>query len=145
MSGTVNKVTLLGSLGRDPEIRTFQNGGRVCNMTVATSETWKDKTTGEKKERTEWHNVSITNEGLIGIAERYLKKGSKVYLEGQLQTRKWTDQSGSDRYTTEVTLKPYAGELVLLSAKEKAGSQEMPHIAPEPSSYGDDLEDSIPF
>ncbi|OGS47818.1 MAG: single-stranded DNA-binding protein [Erythrobacter sp. RIFCSPHIGHO2_12_FULL_63_10] len=105
MAGSLNKVMLIGNLGADPEVRTFQNGGKVCNLRVATSESWKDKTSGERQERTEWHTVAIFNEGLAGVAERYLKKGSKVYLEGQLQTRKWQDQQGNDRYSTEVVLR----------------------------------------
>lgn len=114
MAGSVNKVILIGHLGADPEVRTFQNGGKVANLRVATSETWKDKNTGERREKTEWHQVAITNEGLVRLAEQYLKKGAKVYLEGQLQTRKWQDQAGNDRYSTEVVLKPYAGQLVML-------------------------------
>lgn len=105
MAGSLNKVMLIGNLGADPEVRTFQNGGKVCNLRIATSESWKDKNTGERQERTEWHSVAIFNEGLAGVAERYLKKGSKVYLEGQLQTRKWQDQQGNDRYSTEVVLR----------------------------------------
>lgn len=105
MAGSLNKVMLIGNLGADPEVRTFQNGGKVCNLRIATSESWKDKNTGERQERTEWHTVAIFNEGLAGVAERYLKKGSKVYLEGQLQTRKWQDQQGNDRYSTEVVLR----------------------------------------
>lgn len=115
---SVNKVILVGHLGRDPEIRTFQNGGRLCNLRLATSETWRDKATGERRERTDWHTVVITNDGLIGVAERFLKKGSKVYVEGQLQHRKHTDQQGVDRYYTEVVLKPYHGELVLLDSTD---------------------------
>jgi single-strand DNA-binding protein len=117
MAGSVNKVILIGNLGKDPEIRTFQNGGRVANLTLATSESWKDKSSGERKERTEWHRISILNENLIGIAERYLKKGAKVFIEGQLETRKWQDQSGQDKYTTEVVLRPYRGELTMLDSK----------------------------
>lgn len=105
MAGSLNKVMLIGNLGADPEVRTFQNGGKVCNLRIATSETWKDRNTGERQEKTEWHTVAIFNEGLAGVAERYLKKGSKVYLEGQLQTRKWQDQNGNDRYSTEVVLR----------------------------------------
>lgn len=122
MAGSVNKVTILGNLGKDPEVRNFQNGGRVAHMTVATSETWKDKATGEKKERTEWHRVSILNENLIGVAERFLKKGNKVYIEGQLETRKWQDQSGQDKYTTEIVLRPYRGELVLIDGNRGGGA-----------------------
>lgn len=114
MAGSVNKVTLIGNLARDPESRTFQNGGKVCELRLATSESWKDRATGEKKEKTEWHTVKIFNEGLCGVAERYLRKGSKVYVEGQLQTRKWQDQSGADRYSTEVVLQGFNAVLVLL-------------------------------
>lgn len=117
MAGSVNKVILVGNLGRDPEVRTFQNGGKVCNLRIATSETWKDRSSGERKERTEWHSVAIFSEPLAKIAEQYLRKGSKVYLEGQLETRKWQDQSGADRYSTEVVLRPYKGELTLLDGR----------------------------
>jgi len=122
MAGSVNKVILVGNLGRDPEVRTFSNGGKVCNLRIATSETWRDKATGERKERTEWHSVAILNENLAKIAEQYLRKGSKVYVEGQLETRKWQDQSGQDRYTTEVVLRPFRGELTLLDGRD-GGSQ----------------------
>ena len=118
----VNKVILVGNLGRDPEVRTFSNGGKVCNLRIATSETWRDKQTGERKERTEWHSVAILNENLAKIAEQYLKKGSTVYIEGQLETRKWTDQQGQERYTTEVVLRPYRGELTLLGGRDGGGS-----------------------
>ncbi|RKF15245.1 single-stranded DNA-binding protein [Roseovarius spongiae] len=121
MAGSVNKVILIGNLGRDPEVRTFQNGGKVCNLRVATSETWKDKNTGERRERTEWHSVAIFNEGLVRIAEQYLRKGSKVYLEGQLQTRKWQDQSGQDRYSTEVVLQGFNGTLTMLDGRSGGG------------------------
>ena len=104
MAGSVNKVILIGNLGQDPEVKSFQNGGRICNLRIATSENWKDKASGERKERTEWHTVVIQSDGLVGIAERYLKKGSKIYIEGQLRTRKWQDQSGNDRYSTEVSV-----------------------------------------
>lgn len=113
----VNKVIILGNLGRDPEIRTFNNGGKVCNLRVATAENWKDKNTGERKEKTEWHSVAIFNDGLIGVAERYLKKGSKVYIEGKLQTRKWQDQSGNDRYSTEIVLQGFGASLVMLDQR----------------------------
>ncbi len=122
MAGSVNKVILVGNLGRDPEVRTFQNGGKVCNLRIATSENWKDRATGERRERTEWHSVAIFNENLARIAEQYLRKGSKVYVEGQLETRKWQDQSGQDRYTTEVVLRPFRGELTLLDGRD-GGSQ----------------------
>jgi single-strand DNA-binding protein len=117
MAGSVNKVILVGNLGRDPEVRSFANGGKVCNLRIATSETWRDKQSGERKERTEWHSVAIFSEPLAKIAEQYLKKGSKVYIEGQLETRKWQDQSGADRYSTEVVLRPYRGELTLLDGR----------------------------
>ncbi|GAA3876177.1 single-stranded DNA-binding protein [Celeribacter arenosi] len=122
MAGSVNKVILVGNLGRDPEVRSFQNGGKVCNLRIATSENWKDRNTGERKERTEWHSVAIFSEPLARIAEQYLRKGSKVYIEGQLETRKWQDQSGADRYSTEVVLRPYRGELTLLDGRSDGGS-----------------------
>lgn len=122
MAGSVNKVIILGNLGRDPEVRTFQNGGKVCNLRIATSETWKDKHSGERKERSEWHSVAIFNDGLVRVAEQYLRKGSKVYLEGKLQTRKWQDQSGQDRYSTEVVLQGFDATLVMLDGPQ-GGSQ----------------------
>lgn len=122
MAGSVNKVILVGNLGRDPESRSFQNGGKVVNLRVATSEQWKDRNTGERKDRTEWHSVAIFNEALAGVAERYLRKGSKVYLEGQLQTRKWTDQQGQERYSTEVVLQGFNAVMVLLDRAEGGGS-----------------------
>ncbi|MFN4158700.1 MAG: single-stranded DNA-binding protein [Gemmobacter sp.] len=122
MAGSVNKVILVGNLGRDPEVRSFPNGGKVVNLRIATSENWRDKASGERKERTEWHSVAIFNENLGKIAEQYLKKGSKVYVEGQLETRKWQDQSGADRYTTEVVLRQFRGELTLLDGREGGGS-----------------------
>lgn len=121
MAGSLNKVMLIGNLGADPEIRSFQNGGRVANLRIATSETWKDRNTGEKQERTEWHNVAIFSEGLVGVVERFLKKGSKVYIEGQLRTRKWQDQSGNDRYTTEVVLQGPNGTLTMLDGASGGG------------------------
>lgn len=117
MAGSVNKVILVGNLGRDPEVRSFQNGGRVANLRIATSENWKDKATGERKEKTEWHNVDIFNDRLVEIAEKYLRKGAKVYIEGQLETRKWTDKDGQERYTTSVVLKQFRGELTMLDSK----------------------------
>lgn len=117
MAGSVNKVILIGNLGADPEVRTFQNGGKVCNLRIATSETWKDKNTGERREKTEWHTVAIFSEGLVRVCEQYLKKGSKVYIEGALQTRKWQDQSGNDRYSTEVVLQGFGGTLVMLDGR----------------------------
>ena len=121
MAGSINKVIILGRLGRDPEVRTFQNGGAVCNLRIATSETWKDKQSGERRERTEWHSVTIHAEGLIKVAEDYLRKGSNVYIEGQLETRKW-QKDGVDMYSTEVVLRPYAGTLVLLDRRQDGGS-----------------------
>lgn len=150
MSGSVNKVILVGNLGRDPEIRTFQNGGRICNLRIATSENWKDKQSGERKERTEWHQVGILNEQLANIAERYLRKGSKVYIEGQLETRKWQDQSGADRYSTEIVLRPFSGTLVLLDGPSDDRKQDPGQISD--TAYNPNLaqrhpleEDSIPF
>jgi single-strand DNA-binding protein len=118
MAGSVNKVIIVGNLGRDPEVRSFPNGGKVVNLRIATSENWRDKQTGEKKERTEWHSVAIFNEALGKIAEQYLRKGSTVYIEGQLETRKWQDQSGADRYTTEIVLRQFRGELTLLGGRD---------------------------
>jgi single-strand DNA-binding protein len=121
MAGSINKVILIGHLGRDPEVRSFQNGGKVVNLRIATSEHWRDRNSGERKERTEWHQVTLHAEGLVKIAEQYLRKGSKVYIEGQLETRKWQDQSGADRYSTEVVLRPYRGQIVLLDGKREGG------------------------
>jgi single-strand DNA-binding protein len=121
MAGSVNKVILVGNLGKDPESRSFANGGKVVSFSVATSENWKDKSSGDRKEKTEWHNVSIFSEGLARVAEQYLKKGSKVYLEGQLETRKWQDQSGNDRYTTDVVLRNFNSSMVLLDGREGGG------------------------
>ena len=168
MAGSVNKVIIIGNLGQDPEVRNFPSGGKVCNFSVATSENWKDKNTGERRERTEWHRVSITSEPLVRVAEQYLRKGSKVYLEGQLETRKWQDQSGQDKYTTEVVLRPYRSELTMLDSKnegsqggggnymanqgsgqsgggslaDQGGSQDDSYDSPAPSA---DLDDEIPF
>lgn len=116
MAGSVNKVILVGNLGADPDVRSFQNGGRVCNLRIATSESWKDKNTGDRKERTEWHTVAIMSDGLVGVAERFLRKGSKVYIEGQLRTRKWQDQSGNDKYSTEIVLNGPSAVLTMLDA-----------------------------
>ena len=118
MAGSVNKVILVGNLGADPEVRSFQNGGKVCNLRIATSESWKDRNTGQKQERTEWHSVAIFSEGLAGVAERFLRKGSKVYIEGQLRTRKWQDQSGNDRYTTEVVLQGPGAVMTMLDGPQ---------------------------
>jgi len=121
MAGSVNKVILVGNLGADPETRSFQNGGKVCNLRIATSESWKDKNTGDKQERTEWHTVAIFSEGLVGVAERFLRKGSKVYIEGQLRTRKWQDKDGQDRYSTEVVLQGLGSVLTMLDGAPGAG------------------------
>lgn len=150
MAGSVNKVILLGNLGADPEIKSFQNGGRIANLRIATSESWKDKATGERKERTEWHSVVLQSDGLVGVAERFLKKGSKVYVEGQLRTRKWQDQAGNDRYTTEISV-GVGGILTMLDSAQNSGSSGQrteQRQAPQPQSsgsYADDLNDDIPF
>jgi single-strand DNA-binding protein len=141
MAGSVNKVILVGNLGRDPESRSFQNGGKVVNLRIATSETWKDKQTGERKEKTEWHSVAIFNEGLAGVAERFLRKGSKVYLEGQLQTRKWTDQAGVEKYSTEVVLQGLGSVLTMLDGAPAGGGSSAP--ASTASGFGDD-DDYVP-
>ena len=168
MAGSVNKVILVGNLGRDPEVRAFQNGGRVCNLRIATSENWRDKATGERRERTEWHSVAIFNENLVKVAEQYLRKGSKVYIEGQLETRKAPDQNGGERYFTEVVLRQFRGELTLLDGRSgpseggdyDSGGSDFGRSAPlesprggggaprQPaasSSYAADLDDDIPF
>jgi single-strand DNA-binding protein len=121
MAGSVNKVILIGNLGKDPEIKSFQNGGKIANFSIATSEQWKDKMTGERKERTEWHNIVINGDGLVGVVERYLKKGSKVYVEGSLRTRKWQDRDGNDRYTTEVVVAGMSGALTMLDGAPGGG------------------------
>ena len=121
MAGSVNKVILVGNVGNDPEIRTFGNGGKVANFSIATSENWRDKQSGERKEKTEWHRVAVFNDGLVGVIERYVKKGSKLYIEGKLQTRKWTDNSGQDKYTTEVVLQGYGGNLTMLDGRNDGG------------------------
>lgn len=140
MAGSINKVILVGALGKDPEARTTQDGKKIVNMSVATSESWKDKSTGERKERTEWHRVVIFSEGIAGVAEQYLKKGSKVYLEGQLQTRKWTDQSGAEKYSTEVVLQGFNANLTLLGSPADGNRQQQ-----EASTGGYDDSDPIPF
>lgn len=143
---SVNKVIILGNLGRNPEVRTFQNGGKVCNLRIATSESWKDKSTGERKERTEWHSVAIMSEPVVRIAEQYLRKGSKVYIEGQLETRKWQDQSGADRYSTEIVLRPYNGTLTLLDKAGDSGQQDQGGgYQQDQGGYQSDVEDEIPF
>jgi len=147
MAGSVNKVILVGNLGRDPEVRRLGNGDPVVNLRVATSETWRDKATGERKERSEWHSVVIFNDNLAKVAEQYLRKGSKVYLEGQNQTRKWTDKDGQERYTTEVVLQRFRGELTILDAPRSSGGDEPRERVSERSAPArDGFEDSeIPF
>ena len=167
MAGSVNKVILIGNLGSEPEVRNFPNGGKVCNLSIATSENWKDKNTGERREKTEWHRVAIFSEPLVRVAEQFLRKGSKVYIEGQLETRKWQDQSGADRYSTEVVLRPYRSELTMLDSRGEGGGtgvgySENPGASYDrggPESYGlgesgqavaapatsRDLDDEIPF
>ena len=121
MAGSLNKVMLIGNLGADPEVKSFQNGGKIANLRIATSETWKDRQTGERKERTDWHNVVLQSEGLVGVAERYLRKGSKIYVEGQLRTRKWQDKDGNDRYTTEVSVGGMGGVMTMLDGRSGEG------------------------
>ncbi len=155
MAGSVNKVILIGNLGADPEVKAMNSGDKVVNLRIATSETWRDKTSGERKERTEWHRVVIFNENLGKVAEQYLKKGAKVYLEGQLQTRKWTDNSGAERYSTEVVLQRFRGELVMLDSRGgsgggsgggQAGGERASGGAGQREEFsGSDLDDEIPF
>ena len=170
MAGSVNKVTLLGNLGRDPEVKSTQDGMKIVNLSIATSERWKDRNSGEQREKTEWHRVVIFNENLARVAEQYLRKGSTVYVEGQLQTRKWTDQQGVEKYTTEVVLQRYRGELTLLGSRQEGmgggaigndmGGNDMgggnmgggqpaasssAQMSPPPLAGGDNLDDDIPF
>ena len=156
---SVNKVILVGNLGRDPEVRAMQNGDKVCNLSVATAERWKDKNSGEQKEKTEWHRVVLFDQKIIEVAEKYLSKGSKVYLEGQLQTRKWTDQSGVEKFSTEVVLQRFRGELVMLDGPKERGNHDRATNASDPYGGGNpapaggsgrppgggDLDDEIPF
>ena len=146
MAGSVNKVILIGNLGRDPEVRSMPFGGSVCNLSLATSETWRDKTTGEKKERTEWHRIAVFNDNLVTICEKYLKKGSKIYVEGQLQTRKWTDQSGQERYSTEVVLQRFRGDIQMIDSIGGGGSS--PNQSSQQkntNNVSSELDDEIPF
>jgi single-strand DNA-binding protein len=161
MAGSVNKVIIIGNLGNDPEVRTFPSGGKVCNFSIATSERWKDRNTGENRDRTEWHRIEITSEPLVRIAEQYLKKGSSVYIEGQLQTQKWQDQSGQDRYTTKVVMRPYSSQLTMLGNRNDNGANDSFNNNVENSGYdqnttnisssndqpdiNNDLDDEIPF
>ena len=161
MAGSVNKVIIVGNLGNDPEVRTFPSGGKVCNFSIATSERWKDRNTGENRDRTEWHRIEITSEPLVRIAEQYLKKGSSVYIEGQLQTQKWQDQSGQDRYTTKVVMRPYSSQLTMLGNRNDNGANDSFNNNVENGGYdqntanitgsndqtdiNNDLDDEIPF
>ena len=146
MAGSVNKVILVGNLGKDPEVRRMTSGEPVVNLSVATSETWRDKASGERKERAEWHRVVIFNENLAKVAEQYLRKGAKVYLEGALQTRKWTDKEGAERYSTEVVLQRFRGELVMLDSRGEGGTRERVAASDAPASFQrDEMEDEIPF
>lgn len=161
MAGSINKVILVGNLGADPDIRSMQSGDRVANLSLATSESWKDKNSGERQERTQWHRIVIFNQHILGVAERFLKKGSKVYVEGQLETRKWTDQNGQEKYTTEVVLRPFRGELTMLDSRNSGdtgfqdnSSQSFDSAPPAAASSAggasaqqriDELEDEIPF
>ena len=160
MSGSVNKVILIGNVGQDPEIRSFQTGGKVCNLSIATSERWKDRETKEQKERTQWHRVVVFNEPLINLIEMYVKKGSKLFIEGQLETRKWTDASGQEKYSTEVVLRAYKGELTFLDSRSNNNDNdsfqsnnqsneikntEVNQVVNEPSVIDSDIEDDIPF
>jgi single-strand DNA-binding protein len=146
MAGSVNKVILLGNLGRDPEIRSTQDGTKVATLSLATSESWKDKNSGERKEKTEWHRIVIFNERLVDVAEKWLKKGSKIYVEGQLQTRKWTDQSGNEKYTTEVVLQRFRGEVTMLDRAERdPGANSEDDYGGNGGGGRGDLDDDIPF
>lgn len=156
---SVNKVILIGNLGKDPEIKTFQNGGKIATFSIATSERWKDRTTGEQREKTEWHNISIQGDGLVGIVEQFTRKGNKVYVEGKLQTRKWLDRDGSDRYTTEILIDAFNGKIVLLDGKNDTpksgahrnqdgwggGSGSAQNPTQSSASYDTDLDDEVPF
>lgn len=149
MSGSLNKVTLIGNLGKDPEVRTTQDGREIANLTLATSQSWKDKRTGERKERTEWHRIVCFSEGLVGVIKSYVKKGSKIYVEGQLQTRKWVDDNGVEKYSTEVVLQGYNATLILLDGKKPDGTQSDDTQYTDPSKYQNipkfDLDAEVPF
>ena len=167
MAGSVNKVILVGNVGKDPEVRQFQNGGQVCNFTLATSENWKDKNTGERREKTEWHRISVLSEGLVRVVQSYVKKGSKLYIEGQLETRKWQDQNGVDKYTTEVVLRGFGSTLTMLDSRNSEGGGQRGGYSQDSVAYGNqggggggdgprqmegpaqsfsqDLDDEIPF
>lgn len=148
MAGSVNKVIIIGNLGRDPEIRSMPNGDRVANLSVATSESWKDKSSGERKEKTEWHRVTIFNDNIVKVVESYVKKGSTVYIEGALQTRKWTDQQGVEKYSTEIVVSRFKGELTMLGGRNESGGEVKQEYTPQEASKpipSYDLNDDIPF
>jgi single-strand DNA-binding protein len=151
MAGSVNKVIIVGNLGADVEVKSFQNGGKIANLRIATSESWKDKNSGEQKEKTEWHSVTLNSDGLVSVAERFLRKGSKVYIEGKLQTRKWQDQSGNDRYTTEIVVGGFDGKMVMLDGAkgEQSSADGWPKnstsLEPNSGDVFDDLSDDVPF
>jgi single-strand DNA-binding protein len=162
MAGSVNKVILVGNLGKDPEVRHTQDGKPIVNLSIATSDTWRDKNSGEKKEKTEWHRVVIFNEGLAKVAEQYLKKGTTVYIEGQLQTRKWTDKDGAEKYSTEIVLQNYSGVMTMIGGRSgggdnagasygggdefgSSGPMERPRTSAKPASFNRDLDDEVPF
>lgn len=150
MAGSLNRVMLIGNLCADPEVRSFQSGGRVCNLRIATNETWKDKSTGERKERVEYHSVALFSDGLIDVAERFLRKGSKVFVEGQLQTRKWQDQQGNDRYSTEIVVRGFGGTLTMLDGRGEGGGQSGNQSGGSTGGGGsysrqDDLDSEVPF
>lgn len=150
MAGSLNKVTLIGNLGKDPEIRTTQDGREIANLSLATSESWKDRATGERKEKTEWHRCTVFNENLVKIVKSYLHKGSKIYLEGQLQTRKYTDQAGVEKYSTEIVLQGFNGTITMLDSKPSEGGSPNIHSTAKANAYqqqdvSDDLSDDVPF
>lgn len=145
MAGSVNRVILVGNVGRDPEIRTTASGGKIVNLSLATSESWKDKATGERKEKTEWHRIAVFNDRLCDVIERYVKKGSRLYVEGALQTRKWTDNSGAERYSTEVVLSAFRGEIVMLDSAAGAGGGGGARATDSGAGAADDLDDNVPF
>ncbi|CAO5681880.1 MAG: Single-stranded DNA-binding protein [Holosporales bacterium] len=145
MAGSINKVILVGNLGKDPEIRQTQDGFKIASFSIATSEYWKDKASGERKEKTEWHRIAVMNENLVDVVEKYIKRGTKVYVEGQLQTRKWVDQNGQDRYTTEIILGRYRGELLILDNKSSAGGDSSESLGYSMPSIPSSIDDDVPF
>lgn len=157
MAGSINRATIFGRVGRDPEVRSFQNGGKICTFSVATSESWKDRNTGEKKERTQWHNISVNADHLVRLCEQYVRKGKRIYLEGQIETRKWQDQSGQDRYSTEIVLRPYSGSIEIIDWPDDgdrgpsqgsggySGGSNSSGSSQQSQSNRDDFDDEIPF